>query len=195
MRIARLVPLALLALGGVACGAGSPIHVSGDGSSNSPPVVHVSAPRYTGYHMPSSSMEPTLHCAKPALGCGASHPDRLLVKAFASDPARGDIVVFRTPRRALESCGVSGTFVKRLIGLPGETVSQRSGIVFIDGRKLDEPYVKARRRDDQTGSWHVASQEYFLLGDNRASSCDSRFWGSVSRSNLIGKVVKVFRQG
>jgi signal peptidase I len=195
MRIARLVPLALLALGGVACGAGSPVQVSGDGSSNSPPVVHVSAPRYTGYHMPSSSMEPTLHCAKPAFGCGASHPDRLLVKAFTSDPARGDIVVFRTPRRAQVRCGVSGTFVKRLIGLPGETVSERSGIVFIDGRKLDEPYVKAGRRDDQTGSWHVASRKYFLLGDNRASSCDSRFWGSVPRSNLIGKVVKVFRQG
>ena len=194
MRIAWLAPYALLALTGVACGAssGSP---GGDGSGSTPTIVHVSAPRNTEYHMPSSSMEPTLHCAKPGFGCGASHPDRLLVRDFTSDPARGDIVVFRTPRRAQEACGVAGTFVKRVIGLPGETVSERKGVVFIGGKKLDEPYVSPERRDDTTRTWHVTSGEYFLLGDNRASSCDSRIWGSVPRRNLIGKVVKVFRQG
>jgi signal peptidase I len=128
-------------------------------------------------------------------GCGASHPDRLLVTAFTSDPARGDIVVFTTPHRAQEVCGAGGTFVKRLIGLSGETVSERNGVVFIDGKKLDEPYVSTSRRDDKTGSWHVPRGQYFLLGDNRTSSCDSRFWGSVPRSKLIGKVVKIFRQG
>jgi signal peptidase I len=92
-------------------------------------------------------------------------------------------------------CGAGGVFVKRLIGLPGEAVGERNGVVFVDGKKLREPYVKADRRDDETRSWRVPHDEYFLMGDNRASSCDSRFWGSVPRANLIGKVVKVFRQG
>jgi signal peptidase I len=84
-------------------------------------------------------MEPTLHCAKPAVGCQAAHPDRLLVRSFDSAPIRGDIIVFTTPQRAAEVCGASGTFVKRLIGLPGERVPERNGIVFIDGKMLKEP--------------------------------------------------------
>ena len=108
---------ALLALGWA--GWGSSPGVGSDASTTDPPVVHVSAPRYTGYHMPSSSMEPTLHCAKPAIGCEASYPDRLLVRAFGSAPRRGEIVVFTTPDRAREVCGASGTFVKRLIGQIG----------------------------------------------------------------------------
>ena len=143
--------------------------------------------------MPSSSMEPTLHCAKPGIGCGALHPDRLLVRGFDSGQRRGDIVVFTTPRRAV--CGARGTFVKRLIGLPGETVAERDGVVSIDGKELSEAYVKPGRRDDLTRSWRVPQGRYFLMGDNRTSSCDSRFWGSVPRGNLIGRVAKIFRQG
>lgn len=195
-RLARLLPLACLAVVAAACsgGNGSGSSKSG-GSDTNPLVVHVRARRYTGYHMPSSSMEPTLHCAKPAIGCQASHPDRLLVRSFDSAPIRGDIIVFTTPQRAAEVCGASGTFVKRLIGLPGERVAERNGIVFIDGKMLKEPYVEASRRDSETGRWPVPDGEYFLMGDNRSSSCDSRFWGSVPRDQLIGRVVKIFRQG
>jgi signal peptidase I len=193
VRVGRLLVLASLMFAGVGCSSAQ--GVGSDGSSTNPPVVRVSAPRYTGYHMPSSSMEPTLHCAKPGFGCGALHPDRLLVAAFGSAPRRGDIVVFKTPRRAREVCGAGGVFVKRLIALPRETVGERNGVVFVDGKKLSEPYVKADRRDDETRSWRVPDDEYFLMGDNRSSSCDSRFWGSVPRADLIGKVVKIFRQG
>ena len=76
------------------------------------------------YRIPSSSMEPTLHCAKPANGCEARFSDRVLANRFIyrfSDPKRGDIVVFETPPAARMRCGAGGTFVKRLIGLPGDT--------------------------------------------------------------------------
>jgi signal peptidase I len=145
------------------------------------------------YRIPSQSMEPTLHCARPGSGCEAHFSDHVLAcrvcLAFAS-PARGDIIVFHTPPTAAQRCGEGGTFVKRLIGLPGETVAEKEGYVFINGRPLNEPYV--RYRDTQTASWHVPKGQYFLMGDNRASSCDSRLWGTVPRHNLIGTAVLTY---
>ena len=141
------------------------------------------------YRIPSSSMEPTLHCARPGDGCRAHYSDRVLACRICLDfssPSRGDIIVFETPPEAAQKCGEGGTFVKRLIGLPGETVRERNGYVSVDGRPLKEPYVEFR--DTQTGTWHVPKGEYFFLGDNRAQSCDSRQWGSVPRGNLIGTV-------
>ena len=88
------------------------------------------------YRIPSSSMEPTLHCAKPAPGCEAQFSDRVLANRFIyhfRNPKRGEIIVFNTPPEAKIRCGAGGTFVKRLIGLPGETVSERDGIVYING--------------------------------------------------------------
>ena len=109
-----------------------------------------------------------------------------------SSPSRGDIIVFKTPPEAAVKCGEGGTFVKRLIGLPGETVSERNGIVSIDGKPLREPYIKTGRRDSQTGKWSVPKGEYFFMGDNRAQSCDSRQWGAVPRGNIIGEVFFVY---
>jgi signal peptidase I len=113
------------------------------------------------------------------------------------NPSRGDIIVFKTPivngvDVAKEKCSEGGTFVKRLIGLPGETVSERSGFVFIDGKPLKEPYIAQGHRDTQTGTWHVPKGDYFFMGDNRNQSCDSREWGSVPRGNLIGTVFFVY---
>ena len=104
------------------------------------------------YRIPSSSMEPTLHCARPAPGCEARYSDRVLANRFVyhfRDPKRGEIIVFRTPPLAQVRCGAGGTFVKRLIGLPGEVVSERDGFVYINGARLDEPYIKASRRDHE----------------------------------------------
>ncbi|HET8607317.1 MAG TPA: signal peptidase I [Gaiellaceae bacterium] len=148
------------------------------------------------YRIPSSSMEPALHCAAPAPGCEARFSDRVLANRFIyhfENPKRGDIIVFNTPPEAAIKCGEGGVFVKRLIGLPGETWSERNGYVYIDGRKLNEPYIPASRRDTRTmGPIRIPPGRYFFMGDNRASSCDSREWGTVPRRNLIGKVFAIY---
>jgi signal peptidase I len=161
------------------------------------------------YRIPSSSMEPTLHCAKPAPGCEGRYSDRVLANRFVyryRDPKRGEIIVFKTPPEAAAQCGEGGTFVKRLIGLPGETVKEDSkGFIWIrlphaaDFFKLDEPYIQPSRRldDVQHGGnvgkqWVVPVGNYFFMGDNRGASCDSRRWGSVPRANLIGEVFFVY---
>lgn len=107
---------------------------------------------------------------------------------------RGDIVVFEPPRLATDRCGAGGTFAKRVIGLPGETVSLRDGFVYINGKRLDEPYIDPGRRDyDETGQWRVPAGEYFVMGDNRTQSCDSRRWGTVAHFAVDGKVVEIER--
>jgi signal peptidase I len=157
------------------------------------------------YRIPSSSMEPTLHCARPGTGCESSTSDRVLANRFIyhfRNPKRGEIVVFHTPSLAKEKCGAGGTFVKRLIGLPGEVWEERAGYVYINGRKLNEPYIHSDRRDSQTLTLaeipprdtmtRIPSSMYLMMGDNRSSSCDSRVWGLVPRKNLIGKVFATY---
>jgi signal peptidase I len=111
------------------------------------------------------------------------------------DPKRGEIVVFETPPKA---CGVGGTFVKRVIGLPGDKLEIRlirgDGYVFINGNRLEESYVRPDRRQIHTafGPVTVPKDHYFMLGDNREQSCDSREWGALPRENLIGKVFATY---
>ncbi len=147
------------------------------------------------YRIPSSSLEPTLYCARPGQGCEARLSDRVLANRFIyhfRSPHRGEIVVFDTPPRTQEvGCG-GGIFVKRLIGLPGDTVRERDGVVFVNGRKLNEPYVEPARRDTESNTWRVRSGNYFFMGDNRSQSCDSRRWGTVPRRNLIGPVFATY---
>jgi signal peptidase I len=157
------------------------------------------------YRIPSSSMEHTLHCAKPGVGCLGSTSDRVLVNRLAYDfgsPRRGQIVVFTAPTGS-NRCepGAAGTaFVKRLIGLPGESVREDDhGFIWIREprsavwTKLSEPYVSTRGGSGDATyfgrTWRIPNGEYFMLGDNRANSCDSRTWGVVPRRNLIGPVL------
>lgn len=159
------------------------------------------------YRIPSSSMEPTLNCAKPALGCEGESSDRVLACRICLDfgpPSRGDIVVFNTPAKAVNKCGEGGTFVKRVIGLPGETVKEDdNGNILIRGPtsnkfvKLKEPYITpARRLADSAHfgmEWKkIPPNDYFMMGDNRSQSCDSRSWGPVPRDKLIGTVFFVY---
>ena len=153
------------------------------------------------YRIPSSSMETTLHCARPAVGCEARFSDRVLANRFLyrlRDPRRGEIIVFKTPPAAQVKCGAGGTFVKRLIGLPGDTVELQlrngDGYVYINGRPLREPYIELARRGavQSFGPITVKPGNYFMMGDNRSQSCDSRLWGTVPRGNLIGKVFATY---
>jgi signal peptidase I len=149
------------------------------------------------YRIPSSAMEPTLHCARPSVGCEAAHADRMVGLSWGAHYGRSDIVFFATPEAAKLRCGSGGTYVKRIIGLPGETVRERvvdgAGFIFIDGKKLDEPYVQPSRRDSgPEKTWQVPQDEYFLLGDNRASSCDSRVFGPVPADRLNAKLVVTY---
>lgn len=150
------------------------------------------------YRIPTSSMEPTLHCAKPGAFCEGRFDDRVIANRLAyrfGDPKRGQIVVFTAPRAA-ERCGRQdggSTFVKRIVGLPGETVSERSGLIYINGKRLVEPYVEPSRKGHDSGTFpRVAKDHYFVVGDNRIHSCDSRSWGAVPRSSLIGPVMLTY---
>jgi signal peptidase I len=143
------------------------------------------------YSIPSGSMEPTLQIG-----------DRILVNKLSyhlHGVDRFDIVVFSTPPD--EGCAGPpvADLVKRVIGLPGETISLRDGDVYIDGRLLPEPFLSpASRHDTYPGPAHVPfslhqpyripSGDVYMMGDNRAFSCDSRYWGPIPESTIVGKV-------
>ena len=143
------------------------------------------------YRIPSSSMEPTLHCGRPAEGCRSRVSDRVIANRIVyrfHAPERGDIVVFKAPATVAAACDAGGTLVKRIVGLPGEQVSMENGHVLINEVRLGEPYLAPAFRASESGEWPRSSRSgYFVLGDNRAMSCDSRRWGVVPRENIIGR--------
>ena len=113
--------------------------------------------------------------------------DYLLVDEVSyhfEQPERGDVIVFKSPQDP------SVYFIKRVIGLPGETVSVDNNAVTIDGKKLDEKYISGGILDDWSGhvTFKLTSQQYFTLGDNRSNSFDSRYWGPLDKSAIIGLV-------
>ena len=125
--------------------------------------------------------------------------DLVLVQHPAGKLTRGEIVIFQPPPAAALKCGAGGFFIKRIIGLPGEQIENRvihgNGYVFINGKELDEPYIQADRRAPSTqfGPVTIPRGRYFMMGDNRAFSCDSRIWGSVTRGNVTGKITRIIR--
>lgn len=150
------------------------------------------------YRIPSSAMEPTLHCPRPAGGCLGDEADRIAVSRVlykVRDPRRGDVVAYRLPQRGAQRCGGQEgmTFLHRIVGLPGERVAVRAGIAHVDGKRLSEDYVP---RDQRGGPPRAAralpAKHYFVLGDNRSQSCDSRVWGTLPRDRIIGPRIATY---
>lgn len=112
--------------------------------------------------------------------------DRIFVNKFVyyfSGVKQGDIVVFWYPKDKTKS------FIKRVIGLPGETVEVRAGVVYLNGEKLAEPYLAGELDNDSYPLQVVPPDQYFVLGDHRNSSNDSRDWGFVPKQNIFGEAV------
>jgi signal peptidase I len=121
--------------------------------------------------------------------------ERLFINQFSykfglGDIKRGDTVVFWSPETP---DGASRSYIKRIIGIPGDTVSVEDGFVFVNGKKIKESYVAQEYRDDRSyPATVIPPDRYFVLGDDRVSSNDSRAWGLVPRANIYGKAVFVF---
>ena len=143
------------------------------------------------FYIPSGSMEPTLQIG-----------DRILVNKLSyhlHGVDRGDIVVFSRP--PAENCGGPevNDLVKRVIGLPGDLISLSGGYVYVDGKRLDESWLPAQEQGETrpgpsgtsyslNHAYRIPDNEYFVMGDNRNDSCDSRYWGPITRSLIVGKV-------
>ncbi len=143
------------------------------------------------FFIPSGSMEPTLQVG-----------DRILVNKLSyhlHSVDRGDIVVFSRP--PAENCGGPevNDLVKRVIGLPGDVVSLTGGHVYIDGKRLNESWLPTSEQgitvagppgnsSNLAHPYRVPANDYFVMGDNRTDSCDSRYWGPITRSLIVGKV-------
>jgi signal peptidase I len=136
---------------------------------------------YQPVRVEGTSMMPTL-----------VNDERIFINKFVyrfgvADIGRGDMVVFWFPKETSKS------YIKRVIGVPGDTVEVREGTVWINGKALAESYVTAENRDTTSmPPTTLDSDKYFVLGDHRNSSNDSRSWGMVPRSYIYGKAVFVY---
>lgn len=111
--------------------------------------------------------------------------DLIVVNRFVyyfGTPSRGDVIVLRNPVNAADD-----DLIKRIVGLPGETVEIKNGRVFINGVMLEEPYVKDFCRGFCDGTWYLGDDQYFILGDNRNNSMDSHSFGPINRSLIVGE--------
>lgn len=153
------------------------------------------------YSIPSESMSPTLEVGDRVLvtkwAYGYSRFSAPIVwrfmppgegRIFASEPRRGDVVVFAHPRDGR-------TMIKRLIGLPGDTVELRGGRVVVNGYALEEPYLPpGADSGPRSGSsaWVLGPDQYFIMGDNRSFSQDSRMLGPVGSELIVGRALVVY---
>ncbi|MGI6071508.1 MAG: signal peptidase I [Lachnospiraceae bacterium] len=127
--------------------------------------------------VPSGSMEETIMAGSRMFGFRLSY--------IFSNPERGDIIIFRYPDDKRQ------IYVKRVIGLPGETLEIIQGVTYIDGEPLEEPYLKEEVKPEDLGPYEIPEDSYFVMGDNRNYSRDSRRWNNtyVSKKAIQGKAL------
>ena len=154
--------------------------------------------------IPSGSMEDTLligdHLIMSRIGYDAGIPFTDIHVPLWRNPKRQQIIIFKPPFDPNQP-----DYVKRVIGLPGDIVDVREGAVWINGKRLEEPYTRGKSYPAPPGSYEgafagrdktlpykVPPNCYFAMGDNRQNSLDSRFWGCVPRQNIIGTPVMIY---
>jgi len=121
-----------------------------------------------------SSMEPNFHTGQMLIVSRLTY--------MLDEPKRGDVIVFQFPGNLADD------YIKRIIGTPGDEVVIEDGTVFVNGVQLTEPYISSDPGfNHQTGRWTVPEGNYFVMGDNRGHSSDSRSWGMLPREDIIGK--------
>ena len=132
------------------------------------------------FFIPSGSMEPTLQIG-----------DRIMVSKLSVEFGtihRGDILVFKAPPGVQSDCGDNVTdLVKRVIGLPGDHLTSKGSTIYVNGQPLKQPWTHNEPIFRHIGKVTVPAKHYFMMGDNEPNSCDSRWWGSIPRSSVIGK--------
>lgn len=147
------------------------------------------------FKIPSGSMLETLQIGDQLLVnkflYGVKLPFTDITLIPVSDPEHGDIIVFRYPRDE------SKDYIKRVIGLPGDTLEMRDNVMFRNGERLDEPYLaglppKNFPPTHNFGPITLPEGKYFCMGDNRENSSDSRYWGFVDRSQIVGKAWRIY---
>lgn len=133
------------------------------------------------FSIPSKSMKPTLH-----------EGDRIVVDKLSVNFGTiniGDIVVFKAPPDVASDCGDTvADLVKRVIGVPGDHLTSKGNTIYVNGKALDEKWSHFEPLGPPIGHVTVPAGHYFMMGDNHNNSCDSRTWGTVPRSDIIGKV-------
>lgn len=110
------------------------------------------------------------------------------------NPKRGDIVVFHAPEAANCPKGTGCDFIKRVMGLPGETIEVHDNAIWVNGQKVDEPYIPAEFETlpgnaTKGKAVFLGPNEYFVSGDNRPYSSDSRAWGAITKDDIVGKAI------
>ncbi len=133
------------------------------------------------FYIPSSSMNPTLWKG-----------DRIVVNKLSVEFGTiniGDILVFKAPPDVAKDCSDKVTdLVKRVIGLPGDRLYSKGNLIYVNGKVLDQKWTVWRTLGEPIAPTTVPAGHYFMMGDSHDNSCDSRTWGTVPRSDLIGKV-------